>query len=198
MPALTERVADVEFHLAQLADAQLKTEIAVQGLSREMREFKNEMSDFKREAEADRRRMNKAWGDLANKMGTVLEDIVAPNIKRLALERFGCDPLDSFIVGIERRGLDGSMREFDVLAVGATRIVFAESKSTISERAITDVVEKVRTFFDHFPEWGGRELIPVIATWRVKNPSHAELNAYRIFGVEMGDDTMELINDGEF
>ena len=34
--------------------------------------------------------MNKRWGELANKMGTVVEDIVAPSIQRLAREVFDC------------------------------------------------------------------------------------------------------------
>ena len=34
------------------------------------------------EAARERREMNKRWGELANKMGTVVEDIVAPSIRR--------------------------------------------------------------------------------------------------------------------
>ena len=34
--------------------------------------------------------MNQRWGELANKMGTVVEDIVAPSIQRLALDVFDC------------------------------------------------------------------------------------------------------------
>ena len=38
----------------------------------------------------ERREMNKRWGELANKMGTVVEDIVAPSIQRLARAVFDC------------------------------------------------------------------------------------------------------------
>ena len=34
--------------------------------------------------------MNKRWGDLANRMGTLVEDIVAPSVRRLAREVFDC------------------------------------------------------------------------------------------------------------
>ena len=40
--------------------------------------------------------MNKRWGELANKMGTVVEDIVAPSIRRLAREMFDCGELRQF------------------------------------------------------------------------------------------------------
>ena len=216
MPTTQERVTDVEFHLAQLAHAQLKTEMALQELSREMDEFKEagakdreararKMDEFKKtmakhteKSERDRRNMNKAWGDLANKMGTIIEDIVAPNVRRLAVERFGCEPLERFLVQALQRGPDGVMREFDVIAAGGGRVVLAESKSTITARAVADFVERQRTFFEHFPEWEGRELIPILATWRVEILSHAELNAHRIYGLEISDETMRLVNDGEF
>ena len=41
-------------------------------------------------AARERRAMNKRWGELANKMGTVVEDIVAPSVRRLAGEVFDC------------------------------------------------------------------------------------------------------------
>ncbi len=36
---------------------------------------------------------SKRWGELANKMGTVVEDIVAPSVRRLAREVFECGDL---------------------------------------------------------------------------------------------------------
>ena len=49
----------------------------------EMKDFKDEMKDFKSEMNEFKTEMNKRWGDLANNMGTVIEDIVVPNIPRL-------------------------------------------------------------------------------------------------------------------
>jgi hypothetical protein len=34
------------------------------------------------------------WGELANKMGTLVEDIVAPNIPRIAKRYFGAEELE--------------------------------------------------------------------------------------------------------
>ena len=39
---------------------------------------------MEQEGARERREMNKRWDELANKMGTVVEDIVAPSIRRLA------------------------------------------------------------------------------------------------------------------
>ena len=58
----------------------LRLERSQTNLHQEMQDFKDEMRTFKDEAESDRKRMNKQWGELANKVGTAVEDIVAPNI----------------------------------------------------------------------------------------------------------------------
>ena len=94
----TERVDRLEGLMAEVAHAQMRTEMSLLALSKESREFKGEMKEFKEfkeemrefkeEAERDRRRMNKAWGDLANKLGTTVEDVVAPNIPRIGREEF--------------------------------------------------------------------------------------------------------------
>jgi len=75
-----ERVDRLENLMAELAHAQMRTEMALLALSKDMRELKKEMSEFKdemrefrEESERDRKRMNKAWGDLANKLGTTVE-----------------------------------------------------------------------------------------------------------------------------
>ena len=38
--------------------------------------------------------MNKRWSELANKMGTEVEDIVALSVRRLAREVFDCGDLE--------------------------------------------------------------------------------------------------------
>jgi len=76
----------------------------------EMRDFKDEMRDFKSmveadiaESRADRKAMNKKWGELANKMGTVVEDIVAPCIGGVAREYFQVAEFDYFAIRLQKK-----------------------------------------------------------------------------------------------
>ncbi len=39
------------------------------------------MRDFKNEVRRDPKEMNKKWGELASKMGTLVEDIIAPAVR---------------------------------------------------------------------------------------------------------------------
>lgn len=87
MSETLEKISALENALMQVAYAQRKTDINLSQLSMEMKEFKDEMKDFKdemiifkNESQTDRKNMNKQWGDLANKLGTIVEDIVAPQL----------------------------------------------------------------------------------------------------------------------
>lgn len=195
--------------MSQLAAAQVRTETNLNLLTQEMREFKDEMSEFKdemsefknnteryrAEAEADRKRMNKTWGDLANKLGTVVEDIVAPNIRRLALDEFGFSRIDDYFVRPCRRSRRGEdrQREFDVVCSGLGRVVVAEVKSSPALEDIAKFAEKLAVFFDFFPEYEGGTLIGVFASWALSPGLCARISAAGLYGVGMGDETMGIV-----
>ena len=76
--------------------------------------------------------MNKLWGELANKMGTVVEDIVAPSIQRLTREVFDCGERQYFgtRVSLTRSDDRSREREFDALYVGTRAVLLNETKSS--------------------------------------------------------------------
>lgn len=111
---VVERVDRLEEALMKLAYAQFNNEMGLQTLreenlkfQREMVEFKNEMAEFKRKVDAsskvdadieemrrDRREMNRQWAALANKQGTIVEDIIYPSF----LSRTAPDSCLRFVV----------------------------------------------------------------------------------------------------
>ena len=72
--------------------------------------------------------MNKQWGDLAHRLGTVVEDIGAPNLPRVAAELCSCDQPDLFAVRVVRR-FQGETREYDALVVCPEVVLVNETKS---------------------------------------------------------------------
>jgi hypothetical protein len=98
------------------------------GFKNEMIGFKDEMLDFKTQAEEDRRQMNRRWGELANKMGTLLEDLVAPSLPRMAKELFGCEEPQLFAVRIKRR-IGPKTIELDALVVCADIVLINDTGS---------------------------------------------------------------------
>ena len=104
---LSEKVDRIDFKVDSLESILgtfiVSTNTALLRLEREMREFKNEMREFKDESERNRKRMDKHWGKLANKLGTIVEDIVAPNVPRIAKEFFGIEDIDLFAVRVRKK-----------------------------------------------------------------------------------------------
>jgi len=229
--ALTEqRVDKVEQALAELALAQLRTEMALQSMARdteafkqemrefkdemrefkdEMREFKDEMGEFKDEMRGfkdemrgfkdetrlDRKRMNKAWGDLANKMGTVAEDIVAPNIPRLAREEFEVTGETDLVAGptrVSRRG-EPRRRQYDVVCAGDRKVFVVEVKNTPDREKILEFVVKLNEFDDFFPEYKGWEKHGMFASWSLPEELQGFIAQQGLYGLAMGEETMDIV-----
>ena len=162
----------------------------------EMREFKDEMREFKDEMRLSKREMDQKWGALANKLGTIIEDILAPNIRRLAEEHFQLGQLLDFMIRRSRRHPDQSevMSEFDTLAVGAKTVILGEAKSSPSAQSVDEFRDKVSSFFDFVRDYRGRRLIAIYGSWSIPDPLVERLTGYGIYALRMGSDTMELAN----
>lgn len=99
--AVEKKVDKLEQALMEMVYQSRRTEMEIERvskevdrLSKEMRDFKDEMRAFKDEMKVfkdemlvfkDKTRelqkeMNRKWGDLANQLGTIAEDIVAPGV----------------------------------------------------------------------------------------------------------------------
>jgi hypothetical protein len=219
MSATAEKLSYLEETMAQLAYAQLKTEMSLQTLSREMREFKNEMLLFKDEMREFKGEMsvfkdemgeykdwskkqiitmNRQWGDLANKMGTLVEDVVAPNIPRIAQTYFGCEDLDYFAVRVRKKSLKGDRhkREFDVIAACEGIFILNETKSSPETRDIDKLAAFIESneLFDYFPEYEGCKVCPVFSSLYMGDSLVAYLTRKGIYALTLKDDTMDIVN----
>jgi len=150
---------------------------------------------FQQEMRTSKRELDKKWGDLANKMGTIIEDILAPNLRRVATEHFHFPVVEDFMIRRSRRH-DGQETEFDTLVVGPTAVILGEAKSSPLLEHAEAFAAKTQVFFDFFPEYRGRRLIPVFGSWAIADPVVDRLTALGIYAMRMGEDTMELANAG--
>ena len=55
-------------------------------------------------------------------------------------------------------------REFDVLCVGEKVVLWNETKATARQDYIDGFVAALPEFFEYFPDYGGRTLIPIFAS----------------------------------
>ena len=218
MTDTTERVDRLEEALMKLAYAQFNTEMEIrdlkgemQAFKNEMAEFKNEMADFKNEmlafkdemaefkeeARRERREMNKRWGEISNKLGTIVEDIIYPSVRRIAREHFGApEELEFEGQRIKRRPLAADRREFDGVFVWEGHVLLLEAKATVRPEYLEafDAFVRAGRLFEYFPEYAGRRLIPVFSALALAEAEVAWLTDHRLYAVAMGEDAMELLN----
>lgn len=197
MSEVVERVSALEEALMKLAYAQFNTEMELQNLSKEMAAFKNEMAAYKEENRQTNREMNRRWGQIANKLGTLVEDLVAPSLPRIIKEVAGQEVID-LSIRRKRRLTDGQVREFDALALTADTLCLNSTKSTLRSSDIERFSEEVEALRAFFPEYATYPLIGILASLAIE-PSvlhYAERQGLLVLGV--GDQLMEVKNTPGF
>ena len=159
----------------------------------EMRDFKGEMGTFKTQAELDRREMNRKWGELANKMGTLVEDIVSPNLPRVARELFGCEEPQWTSMRMKRRA-GPKTAEIDALVVCEEVVLVNETKSTLYSRDVDDLLAKLEGLGEFFPDLAQRRFVGVLASLYVDGSIVQYATRKGILIMGMKDDTMSILN----
>jgi hypothetical protein len=162
----------------------------------EMKDFKDEMLAFKEESRRERAEMNKRWGEITNKLGTFAEDMVAPNIKGIAKRYFGCEDFDFFGVRVKKRhSKDKSKRrEFDCIAVCEDMVILNETKANPKIEYINDFIDVLKEFYDYFPEYKDKKLIPIFASMYLGDDLVSYLTKNGIYAMAIKEDTMDLLN----
>jgi len=159
----------------------------------EMRVFKDEMRAFKDEMQKEVKRINKQWGELANKMGTIVEDIVFPAARPVIKRYFNCEP-ETIMMNV-RRKKEEIREEFDIVAVCEDKAFLIEVKSTVRPEHIDWIKEKVERFKDLFPEYSEGEVIPILASLKIERDILNRLTKEKVYGMAYREwEYMDILN----
>lgn len=199
---LEARVDRIEMALERLAHEVEETSRSVRLLSletrtfeNEMRAFKEEMLAFKEEMRSFKDEMNKRWGDLANRLGTLVEDIVAPAFPDVIKRRFDLELEDMMVRRKKRRG--ELREEFDVIGVGDGKVFVVEVKSRYKHGDVDQFSEKLRRFKRLFPEYEGKEIIGIIASLYLDEGVVGYATTKGYYAMAMKGDYMDILNFDE-
>jgi hypothetical protein len=168
-----------------------------QAFKDEMRLYREDTQVFKDEIRADRREMNRKWGNLANKLGPMVEDLVYPSLPRVIKETLGQEA-DRIAIRVKQRGPDGRRKEFDALALTTDLVVLNGTRATLRSADVDAFVAEIGGFGDYFPEYGALPLVGILAALAVEEGvlSYAEKQGFLVLAV--GDEVMEVKNHPGF
>ena len=227
MELLEERVFNLEELMADLVIATIESKQALANLSqrieeftvrteqqmrevrnearefkKEMQAFKNEMQEFKKESERDRKNMNRQWGELANKMGTMVEDLVAPSIPRILKQVTNCIADEPQLIAVRVRRTHPERpelrQEWDALALCGDYLLVNETRSTLTVEGVKEFVDRLPTIRQFFPEYGDKQVIGAVASLYVP-PSVIEFGEKKgVIVLGFGDGAMDVLNSPNF
>jgi archaellum component FlaC len=158
-------------------------------------ELKNTTAQLSKEMSDSKAELNKKWGDLANRLGTVVEDIVAPNLPTVAKKYFKIEHIQRSMMNlyIESETLKKG-KEFDLILVSKDYVLLNETKTTIRQNYIDDFIQSLPEFYEFFPELKGKKLIPIFSSLKFTPQQLAYLTKHKIYAMSMAGSTMELLN----
>lgn len=166
----------------------------------EMGVFKDEMRAFRDDRFAAEARLDRRWGELANKMGTLAEDIVAPGIPTVFQKAFGYAEEPALTVRSRRphRKDPSRLREFDVLAFARDVLLVNETRSKLRPEDLREFEQLLSEARDYIPDAEGRRVVGALATFYV-DPSlvrAGERQGFLMLGLSRG--LMEILNSPDF
>ena len=193
---------NVEKAIIELKETTSELKNTTVQLSREMSDSKAELdrvlAQTRKEMSDSKAELNKKWGDLANKLGTVVEDIVAPNIPTIAKKYFKVEEIQRIMMNLYIRSESlKKEKEFDLILVAKDLVILNETKTTVRQNYLEEFIQSLPEFFEFFPELKGRKLIPIFSSMSFTPPQLAYLTKHKIYAMSMSGDTMELLNFDE-
>jgi len=167
----------------------------IESLSAEMKAFQEEMKEFKKWAKESIENLNRQWGSLAQKMGTLVEDIFAPSIDKAIERYFGMSP--DIIDTRKYIRKEGRSTEFDILALceKEKKAYLVEVKANPDKKEyIEDFLQKLNEAPFFFPVLQEYTLIGIYAALNIKEETVAFLTRKKLYAMIFRGDVLEIVN----
>ena len=161
-------------------------------LSREKSE--REMQEFKAEMRQSKRDLDKKWGELSNKLGTMAEDLVAPSIPRILKQLTGCSAEIEYSA-VRVRKSQPQNQEFDVVVKCENWVFINETKSNLRPEHLDKFHRLMQRIRDYFPEYQNNQFIGAIASLYVDESLVECGEKLGLVVLGFGEELMDVLND---
>ena len=160
------------------------------------KEMKERDEKWERERKKLVKEWNLKWGELANRLGTMVEDLVYPSLPRIIKEEFGID-VEFIAVDVKKR-INGREKEYDAVAIAGNYVFINSTKSKLKNKDVDDFVNDILEFRTFFSEHADKKLIGILATLRIDEGvlKYAEKTGFLVLAV--GEKLMEVKNSKDF
>lgn len=164
---------------------------------RKFQETERQIKEMQAETARQIKEINRRHGDLANRLGEFVQEMVRPAVVRLLRER-----AIEFTRTIANDGLDGEDGfEIDVLVINGGDCVAIECKSKLTTEDVRDHLLRLARIKKRQHEMGeiaGKRLLGGVATMVLEREAHTFAQRHGLFVFAQNGDALELKNPPDF
>lgn len=168
----------------------------------EMKDFKEEMRQFRDDSKRESREFNRRLGEIANRQGRLIEDLVAPSMCRVMKLALGLDEETQCYANerIKKEWVSDPqvIREFDVVAKCGDYVMINETKSKLRVQDVTDLIATISLAREYFPEYRDRKIIGSVASVNVDTSVVNFATSKGVLVLAVGDELMDVQNPQGF
>jgi seryl-tRNA synthetase len=144
----------------------------------------------------------KELGQISHRLGTLVEDLVAPSLPRVLRKMVNC-PADEDVltnVRVRRRHptQKGKMLEIDAMADCGHYVLFNETKSQFTPEKVKAFLEKLTIVKDYFPEYQSHQIRGCIASLYLDKSLVEYASRQGLLALASGEYLMTVQNEAGF
>mgnify|MGYP001563687627 CR=1 FL=1 len=181
-----------------MQDFRAEMRLSHENFERDMRQSRErserEMQEFKAEMRQSKRDLDKKWGELSNKLGTMAEDLVAPSIPRILKQLTGCSAEIEYSA-VRVRKSQPQNQEFDVVVKCENWVFINETKSNLRPEHLDKFHRLMQRIRDYFPEYQNNQFIGAIASLYVDESLVECGEKLGLVVLGFGEELMDVLNN---
>ena len=172
-----------------------KSALEMKEFKDEMKEFKDEMKEFKDYMKKNSKEMNMKWGQLANRLGTVVEDLIYPNLEKSIMQAFNQEVIETSIRVKKYMKSKGLRMELDAIALTHDTLYIVESKTTVTKDKVDNFEKKINSedFNVLFPQYNKYKKVLIIASLSIDEEMKKYILQKNMYPMVFRDDLMEIV-----
>ncbi len=149
------------------------------------------------------KQLDKQLGELSRRLGTIVEDIVAPSLERIFFKVANLPDESKPLVNVRvkrRHIITKEIREFDAIAECEEYLLVNETKSQLKPEDIPKFLGALEEFYNYFPEHKdkGLMIIGAMSSLRLDKSLITALSKQGLLALAIGDTITTLKNPKGF
>jgi len=154
---------------------------------------------FSQDMRESRREHRQEMGEIANRLGRLVEDAVYPGISKIFKDITGLEKSAIKESSIRVKKNDPTQREFDAVIIGGGYVLINETKSTLKP----EIVKKFHSIMQdeiraYFPEHIDKKFIGVVSSLYVDDSIIQQGSKLGLYVLGFRDDLMDVLNSTDF